>query len=431
MPGPRAPLPLRLYGAAADLVAPLAYGRVRRKLKDHGTDPARWRERMGHATLPRPGGRLVWVHAASVGESASVLPLVAHWGKVQPETEFLITSGTATSAQMLARRLPPRSRHQFAPLDTRPALRRFLRHWRPDAGVFVESELWPQMLRESAGAGVPLALVNARLSDRSARHWARAARTARHLMGHFRVIHCQDARTEANLRALGLDHARQGPNLKALSGAQPVDEDARRALAAQIGDRPVWLAASTHPGEEEIMLDAHRRLLTHEPGALLILAPRHPERGPEIGSRVAESGLRAARRSIGAGPGPETQVYLADTLGEMGLWYALCPVTCLCGSFVPVGGHTPYEPAHAGSAILHGPRYANFAEVFPALDASGAGCEVTDAEALSVALARLMADPAALDAMRAAARALVEDDAGALDAIATDLIAALGLEDAL
>jgi 3-deoxy-D-manno-octulosonic-acid transferase len=428
MPGPVAPLPLRLYGAAADLLGPLAYARVRRRLEAHGTAPARWPERMGHATLPRPDGPLVWLHAASVGESASVLPLVAHWGRVQPATEFLITSGTATSAEMLARRLPPRSRHQFAPLDTRPALRRFLRHWRPDAGVFVESELWPQMLRESAGAGVPLALVNARLSDRSVRRWARAGRTARHLMGHFRLIHCQDARTEANLRTLGLDHARQGPNLKALSGALPVEAGARAAAEAQIGARPVWLAASTHPGEEEIVLEAHRRLLAHEPEALLILAPRHPERGAEIELRIAESGFRGARRSIGAVPGPDTQVYLADTLGEMGLWYALCPVTCLCGSFVPVGGHTPYEPAHAGAAILHGPLHANFAEVYPALDACGAGQEVADAAALSVGVAHLLEDPAHLAAMRQAARGFAGGDSGALDTLTADLIAALGLE---
>src|SRR6056297_1275153 len=430
MPGPAVPLPLRLYGAAADLLGPIAYGRVQRKLEAHGTDPDRWRERMGHATLPRPAGRLVWFHAASVGESASVLPLIAHWGRAQPQTEFLITSGTATSAGMLARRLPPNSRHQFAPLDTKPALRRFLRHWRPDAGIFVESELWPQMLRESAGAGVPLALVNARLSDRSARRWARAGRTARHLMGHFRTIHCQDARTEANLRALGLDHARKGANLKALSGALPVDAGARAVLDDRIGTRPLWLAASTHPGEEEVMLDAHRRLLAHLPEALLILAPRHPERGPDIEVMIAEAGLRGARRAIGAVPTPETQVYLADTLGEMGLWYALCPVTCLCGSFTPAGGHTPYEPAHAGSAILHGPLYANFAEVFPALDAAGAGREVTDAEALSVALARLWRDPAALSAMREAARGFIAEDAGALDALTAELIAALGLEGA-
>lgn len=424
------PLPLRLYGAAANLLGPVAYARVQRKLAAHGTDPARWRERMGHATLPRPEGRLIWFHAASVGESASVLPLVAQWGRAQPETEFLITSGTATSAEMLARRLPPRSRHQFAPLDTRPALRRFLRHWRPDAGVFVESELWPQMLRESAGAGVPLALVNARLSDRSARGWARAARTARHLLGHFRLIHCQDARTEANLRALGLDRARQGPNLKALSGALPVDETARASLAGQIGDRPVWLAASTHPGEEEIVLDAHRRLLAHLPEALLILAPRHPERGPDLEVLIAERGFTGARRAIGAVPAPETQVYLADTLGEMGLWYALCPVTCLCGSFTAVGGHTPYEPAHAGSAILHGPLYANFAEIYPALDAAGAGEEVADGAALAVALSRLLGASGRLDAMRDAARGFVAGDAGALDTLTADLTAALGLEGA-
>ncbi|MET4100814.1 3-deoxy-D-manno-octulosonic-acid transferase [Roseovarius sp. MBR-78] len=427
MPGPGVPLTLRLYGAAADLLGPVIWRGMRRKLEAQGTDPARWPERLGHATQPRPEGRLIWFHAASMGEAASVLPLIAHWGTVQPDTEFLITSGTATSAAMLARRLPKRCRHQFAPLDTRPALGRFLRHWRPDAGIFVESELWPQMLRQTARAGVPLALVNARLSDRSARGWARAGRTARHLMGHFRLIHCQDARTEANLRALGLDLARQGPNLKALSGALPVDQGARAALEGLIGARPVWLAASTHPGEDEIMLDAHSRLLAHLPEALLILAPRHPERGAALEGLIAARGLHGARRSIGAQPSAQTQVYLADTLGEMGLWYALCPLTCICGSFTPVGGHTPYEPAHAGAAILHGPHYANFAEVYPALDACGAGREVADGADLAAALSHLLQDARTRDAMREAARGFAAGDAGALAALTDDLITALGL----
>ncbi|SEL09777.1 3-deoxy-D-manno-octulosonic-acid transferase [Roseovarius azorensis] len=422
-----APLPLRLYSAAANLLGPLAYARVRRKLAAHGTPPARWPERMGHATLPRPDGRLVWFHAASVGESVSVLRLIAHWAETRPDLEFLLTSGTATSAQVVASRLPPRTRHQFAPLDTQAAVRRFLAHWRPDAAIFVESELWPQMLHESHAADIPLALLNARISDRSARNWQRAPRTARHLMGIFRIIRCQDARTVAHLHSIGLDRAQQGPNLKSLSGPLPFDHDEQTRLTAQIGDRPLWLAASTHPGEDEIMLAAHQSLLATCPDALLILVPRHPERGLALETLIAAHRLDAARRAIGDRITARTQVYLADTLGETGLWYALCPLTCLCGSFTPVGGHTPYEPAHAGSAILHGPLYANFSEIYPALDASGAAREVADAAELVRALVGLLDDPAALDTMRRNARNFAATQEDALDQITADLSTALGL----
>ena len=427
MPRPGAPLPLRLYSLAANMLGPVAYRGTCRKLEAQGTDRARWPERLGRATLPRPDGPLIWFHAASIGESLSVLTLIVHWTAARPDLHFLLTSGTATSAQVLASRLPPRTRHQFAPLDTRRAMRRFLTQWQPAAAIFVESELWPQMLRETHMAGIPLALVNARLSKRSARNWRRAPRTARHLMGPFRYIHCQDARSEAHLHALGLAQARQGPNLKSLTGPPPVAEQARAHLKRRIGTRALWCAASTHPGEDEIMLDAHARLLQHDADALLILVPRHPERGTALETMIAERGLNGARRAIGGQISGQTQVYLADTLGEMGLWYALAPVTCLGGSFTAVGGHTPYEPAHAGAAILHGPLHANFAETYPALDAAGGAAEVTDADSLAQCLVTLLNTPARLDTMRAAARAFASGQEDALDDIIAKLTCALDL----
>lgn len=397
--GEDAPFLIRLYGAAADLIAPLAYRRVQNKLSAQGTPESRLRERIGKATKPRPAGRLLWFHAASVGESLSVLRLIEIWGKARDDLSFLITSGTASSAKILDRRLPPRTTHQFAPLDAKPAMRRFLDHWQPDAAVFVESELWPQMLRETGDRGVPLALINARLSDRSARGWLRAPKTACYIMGRFRLVHCQDERTATHLRDMGAE-AYAGQNLKAVSGPLPYDADGLAALQAAIGKRPVWLASSTHPGEDAIMLAAHKRLLETQPDALLILVPRHPERAAEIAGLIAP--LDHVQRSTGAAPGG--QVYLADTLGETGLWYALCRVTCLCGSFVPVGGHNPYEPAYAGSAVLHGPLYANFAAVYPQMEAAGAAREVADAEALAEAVAALWRDEAALNRMQDRAR---------------------------
>ncbi len=417
---------VRVYAVASRALAPLAMRRVRRKLAAQGVTSQRMGERMGRATLPRTDGPLVWFHAASVGESLSILRLIQHLGEAHPGLNFLITSGTATSAQVVAARMPPRCRHQFSPLDSPAAVARFLDHWRPNAGVFVESELWPNMLRGAAARGIPLALLNARISDRSARGWARIASTARYLLGHFEMVHCQDSRTADHLRTLGCEKAAKGANLKAMAGPLPHDAAALAALMAHIGARPVWAMASTHPGEEEVALAAHRTLLAAHPKALLILIPRHPERAQGIARMIAQSGLGHTRRSVGEGIGPD-QIYLADTLGEMGLWYRLAPVVCLGGSFVPVGGHNPYEPGHSGAAVLHGPLYANFAQAYAQMDAAGAARQVPDADALGVSLLALIEAPGDLDSMQAnAARfAAAQDDR--LADLATDLCAALKL----
>lgn len=412
---------------AANLVAPLAYRRVATKLKAHGTDPARFRERMGKPTAPRPEGTLIWFHAASVGESLSVLRLIAHMGEVYPDWHFLLTSGTATSAEIVARRLPPRCTHQFAPLDARRAMRRFLGHWQPSAAIFVESELWPQMLQETRAAGIPLALLNARISDGSARNWKRFPATSRHLMGHFNLIHTQDARTTDHLHDLGLTHAYTGQNLKSVSGPLPFDAAEKSRLEGAIGGRPVWVASSTHPGEDEVMIAAQKLLLATYPDLLLILVPRHPDRAPAIAALIDEAGLTCHRRAAGDAPSTDTQVYLADTLGETGIWYALSPITCLCGSFTPVGGHNPYEPAYAGSAVLHGPLYANFAQTYADFDANGGARQVADAKGLAKTVAELLGDADALTAMREKSRAFAAAQDDMLEAITDTLVKALDL----
>ncbi len=426
------PLPptalVRAYASLTNLLAPLAANRSYAKLSAQNVDKKRLTERKGHATKPRPTGKLMWFHAASVGESLSILRLIEHLGMVHPALNFLITSGTATSAEILGRRMPARTTHQFAPLDARAYLRRFLDHWQPDAAVFVESELWPHMLRETARRGVPLALVNARISDRSARNWTRAAATSRYILSHFDMIHCQDAKTADHLAALGRKDAVHGTNLKSLSGALPYDPDELKRMRKVLQGRPIWLASSTHPGEDEIVLKAQKTLQARYPGVMLILVPRHPERASDIEVQIAEAGLNGTRRSIGGTIDGTTQVYLADTLGETGLWYALSPLTCLCGSFTPVGGHNPFEPAHAGSAVLHGPLYANFSQVYADMDAAGAAQQVADAAALTRALDHLLGHPAALHQMGQSAQRFVSKQADAMDQIAQDLSKALSLE---
>jgi 3-deoxy-D-manno-octulosonic-acid transferase len=416
------PLPLRLYSGLSALLYPVFARREAAKLARAGM-AARAGERRGIAGAPRPDGRLVWLHAASVGETLSALPLIQALGLAHPDWSFLLTSGTASSAQIVGDRLPPRTTHQFAPIDGRPALRRFLDHWRPDAALFVESELWPNMLRMIRARGIPMALLNARISDKSARNWHRVPDTARALLGGFGLIHCQDTRTADHFRALGLAQAAAGQNLKAVAGPLPVDRAELDRLRAALGDRPLWVASSTHPGEDEVMLDAHKRLLADHPDLLLILVPRHPERADAIEAMITEAGLATSRRSRGEAPGGA--VYLADTFGETGLWYALSPIVCLCGSFTPVGGHNPYEPAHAGAAVIHGPLYANFAPAYADFARAGGATQVADAAGLASAIDSLLTDPARLQAEQAAARAFAANQAQALDQLVAQLADAI------
>lgn len=389
---------------------------MQRKLDAAGVAADRQRERLGHATLPRPEGQLIWFHAASVGESLSVLTLITRMGTVLPEAEFLITSGTPTSAELVAKRLPPRTWHQFVPLDTGAAVTRFYDHWRPQAGIFVESELWPRMLVEAHRRGIKLALLNARLSQKSVQGWQRFPGTARFILDRFTLFLTQNQQTANNLIAMGADpdRVRPGSNLKATSDPLPVDAATREVLLAQIGDRPVWVASSTHKGEEEHVLRAHNNLLAAHPDLLLLLVPRHPERGDEVQALVRAAGLICARRSAGEETGAQTQVYMADTLGETGTWYALCKLVFLGGSLLEIGGHNPFEPAQAGAAVITGPGYFNFAETYAQMKADGGAREIRDADSLASAVADWLDNPAAFAEARRAASAYVATQQNAL-----------------
>lgn len=408
----------QFYRGVAGIIAPLVWRQVSRKLTRHGVAPARQRERLGEATLPRPAGPLAWFHAASVGESLSVLALADRMRARHPGLNVLITSGTASSAAILAKRMPAGMIHQFAPLDQSRALRRFLDHWRPDAGIFVESELWPQMLVEAQRAGVPLALVNARMSRASLKNWQRFDQTARYLLGLFALIRTQDRATLDGLMAIGADPARValGLNLKAVAAPLPVDAGERARMDAALSG-PRWLAASTHEGEERQVITAHLAARKAVPGLRLVLAPRHPERADAIAAELRAAGLSVARRSAGDDPGT-ADVYLADTLGEMGLWYALCPVVFLGGSFGPAGGHNPYEPAQSGCAILTGPKRANFADVYDLFDKAGAVATVRDGKALGRQVAAFLTAPDTMTRQGQAAQQLAQNNGQALDDMA-------------
>ncbi|MEX0284744.1 MAG: 3-deoxy-D-manno-octulosonic acid transferase [Paracoccaceae bacterium] len=428
MPAQRTLL-LRLYRFLTRVAGGFAYRHVAKKLRANDVPETRVAEKMGRPSLPRPNGRLIWFHAASVGESLSVLTLIRRLGERDPDLNFLMTSGTATSAVILAKRLPPQTQHQFAPLDTPAAVTAFYDHWQPDAGVFVESEIWPNLLLEGQVRGIPLALLNARMSEASVRGWQKWPKTAQAVLGCFSVLIAQNAQNQTNLIAMGApqDRVRPGTNLKAMSAPLPVDQDALADLQAALGARPHWVASSTHEGEEAIVLDAHMSLLKQHPDLCLILIPRHPERGDTVADLISEASLSHARRSRGEALSTNHNVYLADTLGETGTFYAASPIVFVAGSLKPIGGHNPFEPAQMGAALITGPHRANFAETYDALLQTNAVADAADAPALAGVIDGWLTDPTALEQARAAARAFVAGQDQALDRVVDTLDDALGL----
>lgn len=401
----------RVAGRAAVPLLPLALSWRARRGKE---DRARLGERLGHASLPRPQGRLAWVHAASVGETNSVLPLVERMTEAGIAVVF--TSVTVTSAGIAATRLPRGAFHQFAPIDAPPLIGRFLDYWRPDFALFTESELWPTTIFRLAASGVPQILVNARLSERSFRGWQRFSGLARSIIGRIPLCLAQSAQDAERYRALGAPKVFVTGNLKFDSPVPDVDADRLADFRKAIAERPVWVAASTHDGEEVIVAEVHRRLRNRFPNLLSIIVPRHPARGDTIRADLAETGFAAAQRSRGEMIGGKIEIYVADTMGELGLFYRVAPIAFLGGSLVPHGGQNPIEPIRLGCAVLHGPHVHNFSDIFAAIDDAAPTSAISDASNLVDALSACLDDPAtARHHARAAADAL-KPFSGALDA---------------
>jgi 3-deoxy-D-manno-octulosonic-acid transferase len=378
-------LGLSLYRAAAGIAAPLVERHVRRRADAGKEDPARLDERLGRAAVDRPDGSLVWVHAASVGEALSALPMIE---EIEARgARCLLTTGTITSAALLAKRAPDLL-HRFVPVDTPAAVAGFLDAWRPDAALWMESELWPNLVTGASARGIPMALVNARLSRTSRRNWGFARRSAAALLGAFSVRLVQTEQVRERLLSLGADPVTTHVtgDLKASRVPDPVDGDALASMRAALAGRPVWLAASTHPGDEAAAMDAH--IASGIEGLCTIIAPRHPERAAEIVALARERGLSVSTRSAGQGIGGD--VYVADTLGELSLWYALVPVALIGGGWDGIGGHNPLEAAPHGCAILSGDDVPSFADTYARLVDAGAVRLLPDRAGLAVALGDVM-----------------------------------------
>lgn len=416
---------LSLYRAATTLFGPAATPYLRRRTARGKEDAGRLPERRGLSRHPRPAGRLVWLHGASVGEGLALLPLVERL--VGRGLEVLVTTGTVSSARILAERLPPGALHQFVPLDVPSMVRRFLDHWRPELAILAESELWPNLMIETTRRSIPLVLVNARLSRRSFERWRRLPRFIGPLLGLVDLCLAQSALDAERFLALGMPRVTVAGNLKFDAAPPPADVAPFERLGEAVGARPLWLAASTHPDEEALLLEVHGRIAESRPDLLTAIAPRHAERGAAIAAAAAARGLAVSRRSLGEAITDETALYIADTMGELGLLYRLAPIVFMGKSLGgAAGGQNPLEPAKLGCCILHGPAVASFTDIYALLDARGGAMGVADPMGLAEAVTHLLDDPDTLDAMAAAAAGAIEAGAGATDTIMAALEPLLG-----
>jgi 3-deoxy-D-manno-octulosonic-acid transferase len=362
--------------------------RLRSRLLLGKEDPERLEERLGISLAERPIGNLIWFHAASVGESLSLVELIKRISLSQSDYNFLITTGTITSAKLILSRLPDNAVHQYIPVDTPKAVESFLDRWKPDLAIWTESEFWPNLISFTAARKIPMILINARISKKSYRRWRFFKKTFRNLINNFNYSLVQDEKTMKYFSKMGVLDSKfeLTGTLKEGSTALPHSETEQSKISKQILNRPVWLAASTHEGEEELIAAAHKHASKASQGLLLIIVPRHPERGLEIAALLKKEKFRIGIRSKKDNIFSDTQIYIADTLGELGLWYRVASVSFVGGSLVPIGGHNPFEPAALGSAILHGPYVKNFKEIYNRLNVAEAAVRIEGASELGVKL---------------------------------------------
>ena len=407
------PMMLRVYRSLSSAMVPLAPAVIRQRLKLGKEDPERIAERRGLTRDARPQGPLVWIHGASVGEVLAAAALIERLRELN--LRILVTSGTVTSAAIVARRFPPDVIHQYVPYDSPRFVARFLDHWRPSLALFIESDLWPNLILSSAARRLPMVLINGRMSQRSFPRWRRVASTISALLGTFDICLAQSPTDAERFAALGCHNVITTGNLKLDVPAPPADPAKLDRLISVTRGRPMILAASTHPGEEERLIEAHKTLAGYFPSLLTVIVPRHPNRGEAITRTIAAAGLRAAQRSREEMPTAVTDIYVADTLGELGLFYRLSPVVFMGGSLVEHGGQNPIEAVKLGASIVHGPHVFNFTDVYDALDRAGGARKAVTPEALANELGQLLDDPAARDSMVAASARVVSQLGGALE----------------
>ena len=384
---------LTFYRTISAVGGPAITWYLKRRLNSGKEDRLRFDERKGISHIPRPKGPLIWVHCASVGESVAVLPLIEILLGQYPKFNLMITTGTVTSATLLEERLPKGVIHQYVPIDRKSYVCRFLDRWHPDLVLWIESEFWPNLITISNERRIPQVLVNGRMSPESFSGWQHFRGLIKCMLQSFELCLAQGEDDKERLRKLGAKKVKTLGNLKYATPALPADTENLNFLRYCIGQRRCWLAASTHAGEESIIGDVHTKLKLTCPDILTIIAPRHPSRGPEIANLLKSEGYTVARRSKGHLINSDTDIYLADTLGELGLFFRLAPVSFMGKSLINLGGQNPLEPARLGSAVLFGPHMWNFPDIAETLLVAGAAELVKDADTLTAALNQLLLNP--------------------------------------
>ncbi len=412
---------LPVYRGLSYAAAPILRNFLGRRKQRGKEDPERIDERFGNPSKKRPVGAVIWIHAASVGEAISVLSLIKRLDTDYPDHIILLTTGTVTSATIMAERLPQDVIHQFIPVDQPIWIKRFLDHWRPDIVLWVESEFWPNLLTSIKARSIPLILINARVSPDSFRGWQRVPRTIARLLRCFSLCLAQSEQDAEKLATLGAKNVHVPGNLKFAAEPLPVDDAALSKLWNEISTRPVWIAASTHAGEEVAVANAHRAIADKHPDVLTIIIPRHPARGSEIAAQLADQGFTIARRSEQTPLHAKSDLYIADTVGELGLFYRLATIAFIGGTLIPHGGQNMLEAAKLECAIIHGPSTTNFTAITNEISAAGGSTIIQNDAELADAVSILFSDDDRRKEQITAAYNVAQAKAGILDNVLVQL----------
>lgn len=409
---------IRIYNTLIRILYPLVIKRYIKKRQLNGKeDVKRFNERIGRPSKKRPEGKLIWLHGASVGESLSMLPLINKLLESYPDSHVMVTTGTVTSAEVMEKRLPERAFHQYIPIDNPAFVTRFIRHWQPDLVLWFESDLWPALLSGIKRKNIPLILVNGRISNKSFKRWQQFDFISKELLDCFTFCLGQSEEDAYRLRVLGAKNSMCLGNLKYAGINPPVDPDKKAEIEKQINGRPLWVVSSTHHDEELKIGRFLKNTNTEIPGLLTLIAPRHPNRGPEIQEQLNGLGLKTALRSKGEKISPDTNVYIADTIGEVGIWYDLSPIVFIGGSLIPHGGQNFMEPSRFRDAVIVGPYMHNFTDAMNRAKKADAVIQVNDATELENMLLQLLQNKDLLEAKRSLAYNWAYGEAKVLDGI--------------
>ena len=390
---------------------------IQKRIEIGKEDTKRFNERIGRPTKERPEGKLIWFHGASVGESVSMLPLINRLLETSEDTHVMVTTGTTTSAEIMGKRLPERAFHQYITIDNPAFTKRFVKYWQPDLVLWFESDFWPAMLSTIKKKNIPLILVNGRISNKSFKRWQQFDFICKELLGCFTFCLGQSEEDAYRLRVLGAKNSACLGNLKFAGLPIPVDEEKKAEITKQIGNRRIFCISSTHENEEYLLGKHCKRLFEKHPDVLVLIAPRHPQRGEEIKKQLTDLGLTVSLRSANEKITAKTQVYIADTIGELGIWYGISPIVFIGGSLVPHGGQNFMEPSRLKDAVIVGPYMHNFTEAMQRAQKANAIIQVNDAEEVMDTVIQLFDNKDLLEAKQSLAYNWASGEAKVLDGI--------------